>query len=458
MKKKAFSLIELLISLITISVIVAAMAPIITHKLKHSNVALSAKSVKIDCAQKFGTDCMMCNQKSCLWCTTYINVPDGQYVNPGFGCDRKNCADKFGSTCTKCTKDYCLGCLGGYGYNSANHSCSLCSAPYVSQGGSSVCTMCNQGYKYQNEHGKTDCKECDTANGYFPNQDRLGCTLKTCPKGYRREGNGCVACSGNTYQSNDNYSGTSCYSCGSNSAANSSHTGCYSTCENASSCSSNQTYDGCHCVAKQEEDKGPCAKYDAILVQSGSTKFCMKKYNAGDGGGSIEGISTGQQTQKKNGKYVTYTDMHCWVGTTASPCTSSNYSGCTRTVCNWYAANHVCSVVLNRNNGENWRLPASSELNAIKDQYNNVSKNQGTNGLQLCKAVNNGINNDGYQCMPGVDICRGSSSGDCWPSALWGLSRTSSSVWSINIGDTINSASSGDPKNGAYSVRCVKPL
>ncbi len=226
MEKKAFSLIELLISLITISVILASMAPVITHKLKHGNTSISAKSIQINCAEKFGTDCMMCNSKSCLWCSTYINVPDGYYIDPSQGCSRKTCNSKFGALCAKCTKDYCLSCISGYGFNSTNYTCNPCYAPYYSPGGTSGCIMCNNGYQYQNLNNQPNCKVCDTANGWFPNSDRKGCTQIKCQKGYRREGNNCVQCAGNTYQPNDNYIGTSCYGCGANLTANDEHTSC----------------------------------------------------------------------------------------------------------------------------------------------------------------------------------------------------------------------------------------
>ncbi len=431
--KKGFSLIELLVSLITISIIIASMAPVITHKLKQNRVALKSKSVKIDCAKEYGTDCMMCNEKSCLWCSTYINIPDGQYVDPSFGCERKNCQGKFGSTCTKCTKDYCLGCTGGYGYNNTNHSCIGCNAPYYSPGGSSGCLMCNQGYKYQNENLKTDCKECDSANGWFPNADRLGCTLKTCPKGYKREGTNCTPCQGNTYQPYDNYSGSSCYSCGSNSAPNSDHAGCHSTCESSSSCGSNQTYDGCHCVAKQAS-----CDSDAVLIGS----FCMKKRNAGDlGGPSISGISGVDKAE-------------CFSGTTTSSCNNVSgwdYDACKRTVCNWYAANAICKSI-------GWTLPTENHLESLQTYYYGVLNNS----LQLC---DNSGSSTVSKCTWSSGSCLGSyTNGSCMPDTIWGesISTNEALVGSLYSNGTRfayykNSVEAVLWKTlRAYSVRCVK--
>lgn len=417
--KKGFSLIELLVSLITISIIIASMAPVITHKLKQNRVALKSKSVKIDCAKEYGTDCMMCNEKSCLWCSTYINIPDGQYVDPSFGCERKNCQGKFGSTCTKCTKDYCLGCTGGYGYNNTNHSCIGCNAPYYSPGGSSGCLMCNQGYKYQNENLKTDCKECDSANGWFPNADRLGCTLKTCPKGYKREGTNCTPCQGNTYQPYDNYSGSSCYSCGSNSAPNSDHAGCHSTCESSSSCGSNQTYDGCHCVAKPE----PSCGSDAVLIEGDGIRFCMKKYNAGDPGGpSITGESS-----------TTY-----FINTNKTDCadTGWNYSGCARTVCEYWVAKRACEKI-------GWTLLTQAQVNVLKKKSASELYS-----LQLCDGSSNdkGFAKCGW--FNGVWE-RG------YPSSLHAEGVGSNSADNISIENGILETFKG---SGMMSARCTKSL
>ena len=76
---KAFSLIELTISLITISCIMAAFAPIITKKLKISSSSSSPIStVKPECS-KFSEDCKLCYSNSCLICNKNCN--ENEYKN-----------------------------------------------------------------------------------------------------------------------------------------------------------------------------------------------------------------------------------------------------------------------------------------------------------------------------------------------------------------------------------------
>ncbi len=241
--KKAFSLIELLISLITISVILASLAPIVTHKLKHGGVSIGTKKLSMACPSGIGPECTLCLGNQCVGCP----IGCANEFKNLLTCKCEACTQ---GNCFNCNSDpsRCDRCNSGYGLNMANGTCSACNAPYISTG-STDCIMCNDGYHYQDDNLQSSCKTCDTANGYFPNADRKGCTRKTCSKGYRREGNTCVACSGNTYQGSDGYSGTSCSACGTNSEANSSHTACVSTCVAASSCTGNNYHNGCHCQA-----------------------------------------------------------------------------------------------------------------------------------------------------------------------------------------------------------------
>ncbi len=273
MKKKAFSLIELLISLITISVILASMAPIITHKMKHGGVSIGTK-LSMKCPPTVGSSCAMCLGNQCIACL----ISCGNQFKNTSTCKCESCTQ---GNCGNCNSDRnkCDRCNDGYGLQS-NGSCSACNAPYVSNGGSSGCIKCDTGYKYQNENLKTQCKECDTANGYFPNADRKGCTQKTCGAGYRREGNNCTACSGNTYQSNPSYSGTSCSACGVNETANANHTGCDSMCVDKSTCMGNNYHDGCRCKpcgagTQPNTDKTSCDVITPIVTCPSTCKTCV---------------------------------------------------------------------------------------------------------------------------------------------------------------------------------------
>ena len=60
-----FSLVELTIDLVIISIIIAAFAPVITKKIK--NNALGITNFTTSCS-KFGSYCNFCNSKKCLMC------------------------------------------------------------------------------------------------------------------------------------------------------------------------------------------------------------------------------------------------------------------------------------------------------------------------------------------------------------------------------------------------------
>ena len=154
--RRAFSLVELMISLITISVIVAAMTPVITKKLSSQRIAVgsfgggggtvtnliccndstnysynptNSKCEKtnssgdvidtqdpIACAgQQFSFECSGIDP-NCFACTpdkTTCQICIGGYDLDGNTCkSRINCADKFGTTdCTACNETVCTSCL-----------------------------------------------------------------------------------------------------------------------------------------------------------------------------------------------------------------------------------------------------------------------------------------------------------------------------------------------------------
>ncbi len=283
MKKKAFSLIELLISLITISVILASMAPIITHKLKHGGVSIGTKKLSMKCPNTVGSDCTLCLGNQCIAC------PIG-------------CGTQFKNTltckCETCTVANCANCASGAnqcdkckaGYQKSGNSCSACpSGQYSTEGG--TCQKCAKGSKanansaatgcvsctgnqYQDEEGKTDCKNCNP--GFVTDSNRA---CKTCAAGTYWNSGSCQNCGAGTYSNSANV--TSCSNCPSgqyqpsagqtsclpcSGAVNDSKTACRScsdfgancigcnyyactntSCESKDSCSSTQYYDNCHC-------------------------------------------------------------------------------------------------------------------------------------------------------------------------------------------------------------------
>ena len=134
-KRIAFSLIELMISLIAISLITAAFSPAITKKLASSEFAVGASSssageVSDQCADIINEKCTWCYPKikKCISCTETCNS-DTQYLNYD-ECTCHSCSDiehcvgtceyKDGAPrCKKCDDNYyisdgkCVECPSG---------------------------------------------------------------------------------------------------------------------------------------------------------------------------------------------------------------------------------------------------------------------------------------------------------------------------------------------------------
>ena len=107
MKKKfGFSLVEIVVALIIISVITAALAPIITKKMKSTGITIGSGdggSLQMNCS-KFGSECSLCYPNKCVVCVK--SCLDTQALDIA-GCKCKDCNDSidmFGPNCLKWTK------------------------------------------------------------------------------------------------------------------------------------------------------------------------------------------------------------------------------------------------------------------------------------------------------------------------------------------------------------------
>ena len=177
-----------MISLITISCITAAFTPIITKKLKNSDVTVALSEVATKC-NKFTDECSLCYSSKCIACSRYCN--ENQYKNND-SCLCENCTDRS-IGCLRCNKTACTLCETGHGLT-VDGKCQLCSAGYYSDG-TYECKACPVG-KYQDEEGKNICKNCPInkyqdeegqnycktpSNGSY--QDQAGqSTTKICPE------------------------------------------------------------------------------------------------------------------------------------------------------------------------------------------------------------------------------------------------------------------------------------
>ncbi len=146
--------------------------------------------------------------------------------------------------------------------------------------------------------------------------------------------------------------------------------------------------------------------------------------------------------------------------TAGTSCTFNKYSGCLRTLCQWDAANTICSNWKPDGAYTNARLPKRNEfvgwskqhgIGAIKADL--CANTNAVSGISLCPATGQGA-------------CRGNSSqGMCWPNSIWAQEEDGNRARAFSyarggVGDTFydTGGAGGDGYSGksyAYSVRCV---
>ena len=112
---KAFSLVELMVTLVVVAILTAAMAPVITKRLKSKEITVvqgssGSNEVSTDCGGLFNEDCKLCNINFCLECEK--TCEDGTYKN----ISRCNCTscETHCDFCTTCDSVGCLSCETDY--------------------------------------------------------------------------------------------------------------------------------------------------------------------------------------------------------------------------------------------------------------------------------------------------------------------------------------------------------
>lgn len=199
----------------------------------------------------------------------------------------------------------------------------------------------------------------------------------------------------------------------------------------------------------------------AIRVELDGKEMCMTKYNIGDGpedGEKLPIASSVSQRYANSTMTCDITNDKCsWSGTTASTgCGKGNeeYSGCTRTVMNWTAANDSCNALSYR--GLSWRLPTGEELNDLKAQINLYVINKGTSGLMLCAhEYYNGSLCPHKRIQ--VDTSYMQTTIDAFPTELWGSVANNSQYYNFRFQSTFADVQTR-PNEYAFSVRCVAPI
>lgn len=458
--KKAFSLIELLISLIVISVIIASFAPILSKKLKSREIVFSSvKQMKIDCSPFDAPDgvCLLCEEDKCTICSSSFNIADGYYVNPSISCNRKPCSD-FDSNCKRCTKDGCQECKNGYTFNPSTKTCSQvkCNKGYKVSG--SGCVACEENTIQPNDNSTaTSCTPC--SDSQISNSEKTICNNVTCPAGKYRSGRSCYPCTGLTYQPNNNFSGTSCYICsGPNASVNTEHTTCttYSCPNHCKICPSSTKCDEC-----EEGYKWNGTECEEIKPACSPTMFTLNdgskatKYNMGDDPNCtravLETISNVNFVSVGTTCNPSSANPCCWYGQTAnqSSCTSTSgsiYGSCKRTVCDWWAAKALCEAA-------GMKLPATQS--SIANWYSKTppSNSTSTTGLMLCDFSSS--NDKHYRCADLPD-CKGGQGNTCDAGDVWTAEESGSTQAKVKDLDGSDGWHNNTRnKTRAASVRCV---
>ena len=218
-----------------------------------------------------------------------------------------------------------------------------------------------------------------------------------------------------------------------------------------------------------------CDQYNAVYMPpayNGGTGVCVTKYNGGDRNGPT--IPSSVRTATAGSGSCTAKSC-CWKGTTVLSGTDTSsygsfptcstvggYSGCTRTVCTWYAADDICKNH-SINGVSGWRLPTIEEMRAWA-KIENLALKIGiydlsfwANDLLLCNWGDGRYNMYAY-CAPrtGENRCKGARSDDCSPYGIWsgtpgGSQDEYMGLWLSNI----FTADYAHDYDEAYSVRCV---
>ena len=138
-KHLAFSLVELMISLITISCIAAAFTPVITKRLSTNGGGNNSQTqVLSDCSQIEGSDsCSLCYPNECIVCE--------RTCQPGWFLNIKKCICAQCSTGCKYCPDTskCFTCdVGYYCTNADCTSCTKCPTGKTCPEGSTSSSQC----------------------------------------------------------------------------------------------------------------------------------------------------------------------------------------------------------------------------------------------------------------------------------------------------------------------------
>ena len=218
-----------------------------------------------------------------------------------------------------------------------------------------------------------------------------------------------------------------------------------------SRCNENQCIE---CVSGYQLSQSPSSSNACIVDGCRGPNFmqidnlCITRVNMGDNINLT--IPSSVKVVQSDYACNSNSERCCWQGQTASDCDntdSENYSGCYRTVCDWNAAQDICSKF--DYFGKTWRLPTREELSSWK----NNSVGLGMEGLQLCDYTFG----TSAQCNYSQN-CKGAYSDACYPAMVWsGEIYDAASAYNFYLRASAWNLDSND-KSNALSVRCVADM
>ena len=394
---KAFSLVEILVALIIVSLITAAIAPVITKKLSSSGITISSSSLSEGNTQLSKIcnipNCSVCSedQAICYVCKNNFKLNE----NTCEAVEDHNISSDCSSWayCSACTSSECVACESGYFLN-ASGNCEL-----IAQS-TDVSAACND--------------------------------IENCAMCYDGK---CLACKSGYELIND---GANC----SNNATRSITS--QEDCNPFNALYVPASYNG-------SGGKGLCVtKYNIGDPGGPPLDASVKSVVLG----TCPVTSAGTNEANALCCWLGRTSASC----TEEDEYGSFYSGCNRTLCQRGAASISCKNWQPDVNGykiSGWRLPTNNEITGWKNNISTISRKKGQNGLQLCAQwpTDSSMSIYEVQCATNFGGCKGAAYGtgdlnNCHPFDLWsatsGLQVLASTT---NIG-TFNPLY-------AFSGRCV---
>ena len=277
-KKIAFSLVELMISLITISCIAAAFAPVITKRLSSNSAAVRNQTQVLSDCSRIAPDgkCSLCYPGECIVCDR--KCQPNQYLNVK-NCICENCFERTeDGQCTSCVEEHCYGCAAGF--YCENHDCTSCT-PCPMQYDDGTCDGPYETCVNACAEERTSCTQqqsrCQVGGYGTPSYDcfqsRYSCTTD-CQTIYGSCGTSCYIaynnCSNQCQNASCqcNCSSYGCYTCYGSSCSN------YNSCTNNCSTKKTSCYNTCSSNYTKCTDKCPTSDY--------CKSFCDGYYNCDD--------------------------------------------------------------------------------------------------------------------------------------------------------------------------------